>query len=248
MDRVHDLDHREAAHRIEVLVPQTLERLAQIGAPDRLIIREEHRDQPGVGGALDVVLSAQRMQAGAGPPDLAGDQRQRDQAARIVGAVHMLTDAHAPEDDRGARARIQPRHFAQGFGRNAADRRHLLGREFLDAFLQLIKALGVAGDILLVGQALGDDGVDHRIQHRDVAAGLERQMLHVRMARQRLPARIHHDQLGAAFGRVLDEGCRHRMVDGRIGADHDDDFGVQRGRERRRHRARIQAFHQRRDR
>ena len=112
MDRVHDLDHGQAAHRIEVLMPELLKRLAQIGAPDRLVVRQEHRDQAGVGSALHVVLAAQRMQAGAGTADLAGDQRQRDQAARIVGAVDVLADAHAPEDDRGLRARIDPRHFA----------------------------------------------------------------------------------------------------------------------------------------
>ena len=187
------------------------------------------------------------MQPGAGPADLAGDQRQRDQAARIVGAVHMLADAHAPEDDRGFRAGIHPRHLAQGLRRDAADRLHLLRREFLDLGLQVVEALGIAGDILLVGQAFGDDGVDHRVQQRDVAAGLEREVL-VGMARQRLPARIDHDQLGAALGRVLDEGRGDRMVHGRIGADHDDDLGVHRRRERRRHRARVQAFQQRRDR
>ncbi len=224
-------------------MPKLLERLAQIGAPDRLVVRQEHRDQACVGSALHVVLSTQRMQAGAGTADLPGDQGERDQAARIVGAVHMLADAHAPEDDGSTRARIHPRHFAQGFGRNAADRLHLLRGEFLDALLEFIEALGIAGDILFVGQAFGDDGIDHRVQHRDIAAGLERQMLGG-MARQRLPARVHHDQLGAALGRVLDEGRSHRVIDRRIGADHDDDFGVHRGRERRRHCAGIQAFHQ----
>ena len=77
--------------------------LAHVGLLDRLIVGQEHRDQAGVGSALHIVLAAQRMQAGAGTADLAGDQRQRDQAARIVGAVDMLADAHAPEDDRGAR-------------------------------------------------------------------------------------------------------------------------------------------------
>ena len=114
-------------------MPELFERLAQIGASDRLVVRQEHRDQPGVGGALHVVLAAQRMQAGAGTADLPRDQRQRDQAARIVGAVDVLADAHAPEDQRGARARIHSRHFAQRVGGNAADRLHLLRREFLDA-------------------------------------------------------------------------------------------------------------------
>ena len=113
--------------------------------------------------------------------------------------------------------------------------------------LEIVESLGIAGDILLVGQSFIDDGMDHRIQHRDIGARLELQML-VGMSRQRLPARIHHDQLGAALGRILDEGRGDRMVDRWIGADHDDDLGVHRGGERRRHRARIQAFHQRRHR
>ena len=228
-------------------MPELFKRLAQIGAPDRLVVRQEHRDQAGVGSALHVVLAAQRMQSGAGTADLARRQRQRDQAARIVGAMDVLADAHAPEDDRGLRARIEPRHFLQRLGRYAADRFHLLRREILDALGEFIKAFGVARDILLVGQPFGDDGVQHRVQHRDVAAGLELQML-VGVARQRLPARIHHDQLGAALGGVLDIGRGDRMVHGRVGADHDDDFGVHRGRKRRRHRARIQPFHQRRHR
>ena len=106
MDRVHDLDHGETTHRIELLMPELFERRAQVGATDRLVIRQEHRNKTGIGGALHVVLAAQRMQPGAGTADLAGDQRQRDQAARVVGAVHMLADAHAPEDDRGLGTRI----------------------------------------------------------------------------------------------------------------------------------------------
>ena len=173
MDRVHDLDHGQATHGIEVLMPELFKGLAQIGASDRLVVRQEHRDQAGVGSALHVVLAAQRMQAGAGTADLARRQRQRDQAARIVGAVDVLADAHAPEDDRGLRAGIDPRHFLQRLGRNAADRFHLLRREFLDALGEFVKAFGIARDILLVGQPFGDDGVQHRVQHRDVAAGLE---------------------------------------------------------------------------
>jgi hypothetical protein len=67
---------------------------------DALVVGQHHRDQAGVGRALHVVLPAQRMQPGAGAADLAGHQRQRDQAARVVGAVHMLADAHAPQDHR----------------------------------------------------------------------------------------------------------------------------------------------------
>ena len=100
VDRVHDLDDGEALLRIELDAPGVLVAGADLRVVDRLVVGEEHRDEAGVGGALHVVLAAQRMQPGAGPADLAGDQRQRDQAARIVGAVGVLRDAHAPEDDR----------------------------------------------------------------------------------------------------------------------------------------------------
>ena len=38
------------------------------------------------------------MQAGAAPPDLAGQKTKGDQAARVVGPMRVLADAHAPED------------------------------------------------------------------------------------------------------------------------------------------------------
>ena len=80
---------------------------------DRLVVRIDHRDEAGVGRALNVVLAAQRMQAGARAADLAGDQRQRDQAARVVGAVDVLGNPHAPEDDRGLGGGVGARDVAQ---------------------------------------------------------------------------------------------------------------------------------------
>ena len=132
VDRVHDLDHGQAALGIELHAPGLLVLGADFRILHRLVVGEEHRDQAGVGSALHVVLPAQRMQAGAGTADLAGDQRQRDQAARIVGAVGVLRHAHAPEDDGAFGAREGARDLAQRVGVDAADRRHLFRREILD--------------------------------------------------------------------------------------------------------------------
>src|SRR3546814_18356557 len=78
--------------------------------------------------SLHVVLAAQRMQPGAGPADLTGGQRQRDQAAGVVGAVDVLRDAHAPEDDRPLGLGVEPRDLADRRRRDAADLFHLLRR------------------------------------------------------------------------------------------------------------------------
>ena len=129
--RVHDLDHGLAALGIELDAPGGLVFGAGLGVLDRLVVGEEHRDQARVGSALHVVLAAQRMQPRAGPADLAADQRQRDQAARVVGAVGVLRHAHAPEDDRALGAGEGAGNVAQHVRLDAADRRHLLGRERL---------------------------------------------------------------------------------------------------------------------
>ncbi len=165
------------------------------------------------------------MQPRARPADLAGDQRQRDQAARIVGAMGVLRDAHAPEDDRAFGAGEGARHVAQHIGLDAADRRHLLRREFLDVLGELLEVFDVGLDVLLVVELLFDDDVEHAVEHRHVGAVLELHHL-PGMTLERLAARIHDDQLGAALCGLLEEGGGDRMVLGRIGANDDNDVGI----------------------
>ncbi len=247
MDGIHDLDDGEAALRVEARVPKVLEEGAHVRVLDRPVVGEEHRDQPGVGGALHVVLAAQRMESGALPSDLARQEGERDEATGVVGAVHVLADAHAPEDDRSLGARIEARHLAQRLGRDAADGGHLVGREILHVVREPLEILRVRLDVLTVVELFRDDRVHHGVQHGDVAAGPELQ--HVRrVPLQRLAARVHDDQLGAALHGLLEEGRGDRMVLVRVGADHHDDVGVLHSRERRRHRARADALHQRGDR
>ena len=99
------------------------------------------------------------MQAGARPADLAGDQRERDQAAGVVRAVDVLGNSHAPEDDRLLGPGELARDGAQFLGIDAADRRHLLRREGSDMFGEGGEALDSRLDILLVVELLLDDRV-----------------------------------------------------------------------------------------
>ena len=221
----HDLDHGEAGLRIELGVPVGREVGAPLGIGHRLVVREHHRDETGVGGALDVVLPAQRMQTGAGAAHLAGDQRQRDQAARIVGAVDMLGDAHAPEDDRRLGASVEAGDLAQHVGLDAADGPHLLRRVSREVALEPLEPLGVRVDVLPVVELVLDDDVHQRVEQRHVRAGRELEEV-ARMAGERRAARVDHDQLRTPFRRVLEEGRGHRVVRGRLGADHDDDVGM----------------------
>jgi hypothetical protein len=100
-DGADDLDDRETRLGADLGPgPDVAEEVAHGCILDGLVVGHHHRDQARVRSALDVVLAAQRVKAGAGPPDLAAEQRERDQAAGVVGAVDVLGDTHAPEDHR----------------------------------------------------------------------------------------------------------------------------------------------------
>ena len=139
-------------------------------------------------------LAAQRMQPGAGPADLAGQHRQRDQAARVVGAVDVLRDAHAPQDHRRRAtwrtARATSRIVCAGMPQIGAI---ASGLNAGDVVAQLVVAAGAVGDERLVDEPFLDDRVHHRVQQRDVGVGLELQVVR-RVARELRAARIGEDQ------------------------------------------------------
>ena len=216
------------------------------GSVDALVVGQEHRDQPGVRGALHVVLPAQRVEPGAGAAHVAAEQRERDQAARVVSAVDVLADAHAPEDHRRPGAREGAGDVADHVGLDATERGHLLRREALDVVAELEEALGEALDVLPVVELLLHDHIHDGVQQRHVGAGAKLQPVG-RVALQADPARVDGDQLAAALGELLEVGRRDRMVFDRVGADHDCDLGVLDLVEGGGNRARADVLHQRRD-
>ncbi len=191
---VHDLDDREARIRIERRAPQLLEPLARLGRVHPLIVGIEHRNQARVRRALHVVLTAQRMQTRARLADLAGRERQGDQAARVVGAVDVLRNAHAPEDDRRARRRVEPGDLADRLRVDAADRRHRFRRELLHVLRQRLVAGRAVANERFVDQALFDDDVEHGVEQRDVGVGIELQVVGG-VPGQVAAARVGDDQL-----------------------------------------------------
>ena len=160
---VHDLHHGEPWFWIERFPPQRLEALLHVDIVDPLVVGIHHRNQADVACALHVILATQWVQAGAGSADLASDQGQRDQAARVVGAVNMLRNAHAPQDHRAARAGVQPCHCANGRRRYAAYRRHGFRAITSNIVLQFLVAMRAVCHKALGHQAFLDDRVQHGV-------------------------------------------------------------------------------------
>ena len=65
-----------------------------------------------VAAALDVVLTAQRHQAGPVAADMSGQQREVDDREHVVGRVVMFGDAERPAHLRALRAGVGMRELA----------------------------------------------------------------------------------------------------------------------------------------
>ena len=140
------------------------------------------RERAHVAGALDVVLAAQRVHADAGPADIAGrhgevgDRHHRGRALAVLGDAEAVIDrARCRRWRRAARRRAWS---SAGTPVHLLDRLGLLrgSDDELRPVLELVPVAALA-DEGLVDQALGDDDVRQRGQHRDVGAGLQRQVI-----------------------------------------------------------------------
>ena len=108
MDRVDDLDHGEARPLVELLTPERFQDGAVDGVADRVVVGEDHRDQAGVGSALDVVLAAQRVQAGAGAADMAAHHHQEIRQ-RALSVPWTCCETPMPQNTMARSARAKAR-------------------------------------------------------------------------------------------------------------------------------------------
>ena len=135
-------------------------------------------------------------------------------------ALAVLGDAESVIDGRVAAGRIEASRGAQIGGRNAADGFRGFGRIALfgDELAPLLEGLHIAAlfDERLVQQTFGDDHVRHRVDHGDVGAGLQRQMIIGLDVRRSSPDRCGADRpRSAARPRAAAASCAKRTPDAR---------------------------------
>ena len=174
-----------------------------------------------VAAALDVVLATERVDAAAVPPDVAGEQHERDQREDVVDRVVVLGDAERPADHRARRRREGVGQLADRLGRDAGLALGVLERVRLDLGPVGLEAVGRAVDELAVLEAGGDDLARDRVGQRDVRPDVEAQP-GVGPLRRRGPARVDRVQARAiadALEQVVEED---RMRLAGVAAPQDD--------------------------
>ncbi len=191
------------------------------------------RETAHVAGALDVVLTPQRVHADALAPDIAGCHGQIGDGHNRGTALAMLGDAETIVDRAVATRRVEtcsgaylvrphPGQRLDGFRR--AGRFRYEHRPVSE----LVPVAPLADEGFVV-QFLGYDHMRESGQHRDVGARPQRQMMlrhDMRRLDQISPARIDHDQLRALTQPLLHAAGEDRMSVGRIGADDEDDISL----------------------
>ena len=192
---------------------------------DALVVWKHHGDQACVAGALHVVLAAQGVQAATGLADLACDCHQCNQAARVVRAVYVLANAHAPQNHRGFGLGKRPRYFAQGLRRNAANRLHRLGAVGFDVFFERLVVAGAVFNKLLVSQTFFNHHVDQRVQHGHIGVGLELQSAPGVFANVG-NARVSQHNACACFSGVFHPGSGYRVVGRGVRTDDENQVGM----------------------
>jgi hypothetical protein len=156
--------------------PGALEPAARDRIRDVLKAGELVRQRAHVAAALDVVLTAQRVQAGAPPPDLTGEERQVDEGQHVVDGVGVLGDAQGPADHRAIGAGVGVGHRGDVVGRDPGQGRHAVERIVGEDVIAVGReAGGGAGDEGVVLEPGGQDRVGDAVGQGDVGADRQRQ-------------------------------------------------------------------------
>ena len=92
-----------------------------------------------------------------------------------------------------------------------------------DVLAELVDALGVGGEVVLVDEPLGEEHVEQPVDERDVGAGPQRQVL-VGDHRRLGDAGVDDDDLRSV--RAHEPWGEQRVVVGHVGAEEHDEVGV----------------------
>ncbi len=185
-----------------------------------------------LGAALHARVAADRHQPGAVASDVAAGEADVDDRLHALDAVGVLGDPHAPDEHRRPRARRTARRSARTWRRRRRRRASSVARSSAgEVGRQLVPALGVGGDPVVVDRIALDEALQHGVGEGDVALrpdrhvevaqlGAEQRRLGVRRhpvaLQARLQVRVDDDDPGAPLAGQVQVLREHRLVVGDV--------------------------------
>ena len=230
---IEHVGNAQARLGVECGLPHGLEHLAHRVVTDVAVAREFVREGTHVAGALNIVLPTEGIHTHAVAAHVARQHGEVGHAHDHGGTLAVLGDAEAIVDGAIATRGKEAGRSADFSGGNAGDffqcfrRIAILADEGLPA--GELDGVAALGDVVTLFQALGEDHVGERVDHGDVGAGAELQVMrgfHMRRFDEIDPARIGDDELGAVADRLLHARAEHRVGVRRVGADEQQHVGL----------------------
>ena len=190
--------------------PGVFEFLHHFGICNLLISRKVGGLRSHIAGALDIVLSAQRIDAAARPAQLAAEHRHIRHGHYALGTGGMFCNPETIDNRRLFSGSVHPRRFDELIFVDVTDLRHIFRRVFFYDFLQFLKTFGTLGDKFFVDQTfLYHHVASCRWQRHDIRSRLQFQM-NIRVLRQTDISRIHDDKPRSVLYRLTDLHSHHR--------------------------------------
>ena len=154
--------------------PGRLELFLVLLAGDRLIGGIALRQAAHIAGALDVVLSAKRIDAAAGNTHVAEEHLEVGRRFDSVHAGYKLGNAHGIVEGHGLESRHEPGSLYDIVRViDAADFRHIFRRIFFEGLCQLVKTLAPCFHIFFVVESFFDKDMHETVQDGNVGARLD---------------------------------------------------------------------------
>ncbi len=165
---------------------------------------------------MNVVLTAQRIDAAAFNTDIAAKHGQVSRALDIVRTGNMLGNAHRVNNAGAVRPGIHARGFLQIFSGNTGNFFDLFRCVFFNNLLERFESFGSLFHIVPGIKPFVNNHIHQAVEHSDISTRILAQP-DVAVFDQIDFPRINNNQFRAAFGRALDLGADYGMIFCRVG-------------------------------
>src|SRR5579859_1272320 len=205
--------------------PDFLELSAQLGVFHMLETRQAIGNGAHVAAALDVILSAQRIDAAAIAANVAGEQREVDEGYYVVDRVVMLGDSESPAELGARGLGVNVRGLPNYAGGDAGIALGALQRVFFHASPVGFKAAGGILNKLCVGKSGGDNFAAHGVGQRNIGTNIQAQP-NIGPLRGAGAAWVDYEKLGALAHTFQNMMKENRMGFAGVGAPQKDNVGL----------------------
>lgn len=218
-----DFSHRIAKVHFGLLVGGLKFLVAFLGG-DGLKAGVVPRDRAAVACALNIILSAHRVDAGAFFTEIPGEQGEVAEGLDVIDATDMFGDSQGVVNRSEFGGAIPEGRLLDIGSGDLADFSSPSGGEFLEVGFELFEFGAALGDEFFILQLFADDDVSHGEKEGDIGSDADGEVK-MREFCETGFARVSDDEFGSFGERFFETSRSDGVALGHVGADGEDGVG-----------------------